>query len=395
MIVDDAANTLEKYRLQMAEDAAGLHNPDTADQYIQSVADRIHYASQGDPAIVDAIAHGTINGEPIRDGLNTSAALKAHLADRLDIAPPRLAGDLTIAERGGGLGARYDHATDFMFSKLVGEPSNALGHSPVFKQAYWQRAEELAPYMTPEAQAATVAAARDAKLGDVADRIAGLTRTGDLNLDSADLVAKGFGLDTVKSLLHDLSHRSQFGDTLRLIAPFGEAWRQMVTKWAAIGVSHPDIVRKIDQVVTGARGAGFFHKDANGSETFVYPASGWISNKLIGVPIPLSGKVSGLTMATDVLPGVGPAVSMAAGAFIPDQPNWDFARELLLPYGSPDTSHGLLESVLPPWVSKLKDAGVTPFAQNQAAFNSTVMDTPATWPRPASTTRRTRTTSPA
>lgn len=374
---DAAATDMERNRLILAStpSAAGLANPDVADRYIQSVADRISYVAGGDSNIVDMIAHGTLDGQPLRNGLNESAALKSYMAEHADSAPPRLLGDLKISERGSGVMGWYSSAVDSAFSHLVGEPSNKLSNSPVFRQLYWQRAEELAPQMTVEAQADLVRAARTAKLDDVAGRVEALTKTGDLNLESADLMSKGFGLDGTKRLLHDLQHRSQFGDQLRLLSPFAEAWRQMISKYAQIGVEHPDAIRKVDQVITGARGSGFFHKDTQGNEVFTYPMSGWISNKLIGMPIPMDAKVKGLTLATDVLPGIGPAASMAAGALIPDQPNWDFARNLLLPYGSPDATHGIVESVLPAWMTRLKDSGFTPLAQNQAAFNSTVMDT--------------------
>lgn len=414
---------LSKYREQLMRvpSAEGLKFPEVADAYVQSLADRVHYASQGDGSIVDAIAHGTLNGEPLRSGMGNSRQLVNHLTDRLDIAPPRLAGDLTIGERGGAAAmARFHATTDFLFSHLVGEPSNILSRASGSKQLYWQRVEELAPSMDSATRAEVVDAARKAKLGDVADRIAAAKSTvGDtskLNADLADLVAQkndalraatatpeldtkiadtrtaiaaaggidlanvnvianGFAADQTKALFHDLGHKSQFGDQLRLVSPFAEAWRQMITKYAKIGIENPEAVRKVDQVIEGARGSGFFHKDANGQEVFSYPGSGWISNKLIGVPIPLTGKTSGLTLATEVLPGVGPVVSMAAGAFLPDQPNWDWARKALLPYGAPDTSHGVLEGLLPGWATRLKDAGFTPLAQNQAAFMSTVSDT--------------------
>lgn len=473
--IADAENEMEHARLYMAQDAEGLHDLDVADDYIQSVAERIHYTTGGDPDLIKAIGEQRIKGASLNRGLGNSPELKAHLNSIMDKAPDRLMGDLTITERGLGLMRKYDRATDWMFSKLMAERTNNLSRSPAFKQFYWQRIEELAPYSDDATRAEMIAQAREAKLPDVADRIAKLpasapseiigpekgymrmyrgdgaanadlaagaapsearglyfspnrtyaesfaTAEGDvryvdvpievpraldrsglnhvlpqewadqaklvahlpetapkLDLFGADTIAKGFGLDQTKALLYDATEKGQFFDAHRIIFPFGEAWKELITRWGKIGVEHPEAIRKIDQVITGARGSGFFHKDANGNEVFSYPASGWISNKMFGVPIPLTGKVAGLSIMTDVMPGVGPVATMAAGSFIPDKPNWDWAKNALFPFGEPDTSHGLVESFLPSWLSKLKDGGYLRFmglAQNDAAFQSTVMDT--------------------
>lgn len=49
-------------------------------------------------------------------------------------------------------------------------------------------------------------------------------------------------------------------------------------------------------------------------------------------------------------------------------------RNIVFPFGEPDVSHGIVESLLPAWVQKWRQAGVTPIAQDDAQFNGAVMD---------------------
>lgn len=118
-----------------------------------------------------------------------------------------------------------------------------------------------------------------------------------------------------------------------------------------------------------------FHTNENGEEVFAYPASGWISEKLFGVKVPLTGRVAGLSLMTEVVPGIGPVAQMTAGAILPDAPEWDRVQNILFPFGELDTSGGVIESLLPAWVNKFRHAGWTPpFGPDEGQWNSTVMD---------------------
>jgi len=164
-------------------------------------------------------------------------------------------------------------------------------------------------------------------------------------------------------------------DITRIIFPFAEAWREILTNWSRLGVENPAVLRRGQQVVEGARGAGFFKKDdATGEEVFVYPGTGFIMKKLTGVDAPLQGGVAALNLFGNnpFIPGFGPAVQVSVGKLVPDKPQWDMVRDIVTPFGDTDRSDGFVESFLPPWIQKWRTAMDDPESDRQ--FANTVMD---------------------
>ncbi len=382
--LEDATTGLERIRIRMAEQAGGLRDRAVWDRYIDSIADRIRVKTGEHSDLIDTVATGKHAGRNVFDDqrFRPTEELKNFLGANVD----DLYGDdavmklqMSLGER--GTGAKLDKAVSYLFSNLMGERTNNLSRSPTFKQFYWQRAEELVPFMDEAAQDAVIAQARKVGLGDAADRMSAAAKRGSgraladatpLNLEQADLVAKGHALDETKALLYDMSEKTQFFDAARLIFPFGEAWKEVLGRWARIGVERPQAYRRGQQIINGARQTGFFHVNENGEEVFNYPASDWVSDKLFGVKVPLTGRVGGLSLMTDVLPGVGPVTQISAGAFLPDAPEFDWMHNVLFPFGQPDTSHGVLEAFLPPWVNKFRQAAGG--GADEAQFNGAVMD---------------------
>ncbi|HUP68492.1 MAG TPA: hypothetical protein VM142_01630 [Acidimicrobiales bacterium] len=353
-------------REQMAESNPALLNRLDADEYVESVAYRVRVKTHGAPELVDAIATGKIGEKALTDGRSVSKEAVEYLR-RLEsegIGPNIVKGDVTVAVGGKLDQAREqrERAIEWMFGILMAKPSNWLSRSPAFKQAYWNRAEELLPNMTPAAQQKALQAARKAKLDT--DQISALQRaakagSGKLEIDDADLLAKGYGLDFVKKLLYDQTEKRQWADISRNIFPFGSAWAEVGGRWARLGYERPQNIRRAQQVVEGARGAGIFYTDPQTKEErFAFPGSQFVSSALIGVPIPLEGSVAGLSFfgSNFMMPGFGPMVQVPAGWLIPEKPEWDDVREWMLPYGEKDTSGGWLESFLPPWFQKVRTA---------------------------------------
>lgn len=187
------------------------------------------------------------------------------------------------------------------------------------------------------------------------------TYAGVLNADDIDLLAKGYAIDDTKTLLYDLSERSQITDIMRILVPFGEAWKEVLTRWAKLatiqgpgGIPLPGkAVRRAQQVITGARGTdfgalmgagedpltgkdrGFFYENEFGEEVYTYPGSEWLTSALTGVPVPLTGRVQGLNMFGNILPGLGPVAQIPAAWYLQDKPGYEWWREMLLPFGAP------------------------------------------------------------
>ena len=351
-----------------------------ADAYVESVWERLKIKTADQRELLDVVRTGRIGDAPIRDGRHVSQSLWERLDDLAtqEVGPQKVKGDITLSaptSAGGKAAAGLDRAVEGLFSVLMSRPTNYLSRSPVFRQSYWKRAEELLPYMDDAGKAKALSAAAEAGMDVKRLRAAAERGTGALTLDEVDDLAKGFALDSTRNLLYDLSNRSQFFDATRLLFPFGEAWKEVVTTWAKLGVQQGGKpVRRAQQLVEGARGAGWFYTDPQtGEEVFAYPGSSFVNEKLTGIPFPMTSNVSGLNIVgATVMPGVGPVVQFPASYLIPNVPEWDWMREALLPFGSPDVSGGFVESQLPAWMQKLRKWHADP--ESDRTFGNTVGD---------------------
>ena len=372
--------------------------PNPVRDYIEVAARWNDYMTGGHDELLDVIRTGRIGRRDAftMDRLQTTPYLKRQLSGRFfDQAPERILGPEIPASS-----TRWP-IVERAFSWLMGHPTNKLSRSPVFRQTYWERTRELISFATPEAKAEILANAEKATRagwGPVGINIKNApARTirdieatgakGRLTAAQVDDYAKGHALDETKRLLYDLSRKSQIADSMRLVAPFGEAWREVMTRWADLAnptkLSGIKNIRRFQQTIQGARGTdlgellgapseyqpdtgmweqqGFFWKDEFGEEVFMYPGSQWLtglSSELTGekVPAPLVGRVSGLNMMANIMPGIGPVAALPVAWLLPDKPGLTREiREALLPFGHPTESQGgsAISQVLnyaPPWM---------------------------------------------
>jgi hypothetical protein len=376
-------------------------------RYVENASYWVNHVTGGNTDLVAAVRDGVLPRAGARpdlpvlnpDGQTLTAAFVRRLGRHYsDAGPDQILGEVEstvdqVAQRGA--------VVERMFGWLMAKPTNFLSRSPVFRQRYIQRVEELVGFSSPDTKKAILEALSHTEhpmIGRLEikglnvhgaskatrGRITGIEAQGKLTLDEVDAYAKGYALDEVSSLLYDLSSRSQVADSMRLIAPFGEAWREVMTRWAhlanptsAHGIRN---LRRFSQIINGARGEdfgevmdapetldgdqrGFFWKDEFGEEIFVYPGSQWLTGSVtqaLGekVPVPLAGRVQGLSMFGDILPGIGPVASIPTAWFLRDKPGWRRdVREVLLPYGSVIDEEGVssITQVLnyaPPWMRR-------------------------------------------
>lgn len=361
-----------------------------ADRWIDSLAERAREVAGDDPTILDAIATGQLDGVTIRTTTKGGApAIDQSVLTSLQILADEGRGPLKVKgwqifhlrDGKGELARTYDETVERMFNALMSRRTNQLSRSPAFNQFYWQKATELLPLMDDAARAGTIDAARKAKLPEreiaamAKVKAAAIPDVPSLTLEQADLVSKAHGLDSTRKLLYDLTDRSQFFDVTRLLFPFGEAWKEILTTWGRIGLQQGGVpVRRGQQIVQGARGAGWFYTDPQtGEEVFNYPGTAFLNEKLIGAPIPLQGRVGGLNlMGNSVLPGLGPVVQIPMSKLIPNKPEWDWLHEAVLPFGDPNFEQGVLESQLPAWLQKLRTFNDDP--ESDRLFANTVTD---------------------
>lgn len=332
----------------------------SADDYVDSLFDRVKIKTGGDADLRRWVAEG---GD-------------LDLASKFDVGPQMVQGELPPHMRNGGKAAQYaDQATQYLFSALMGRPSNYLSRSPAFKQFYWQRLEELLPFVDEKGAAKILNGAVTNGLDPA--RLARMRKlaasgTGELKAKAADELAKAFGIQKTHDLLFDIADKNNFDEVMRLVLPFSAAWREILTTWAKLGVEEPRVLRRFQQGIEGARESGFFFPDPQtGEEVFAYPLSDKLNKALFGVPFKTTGSVSGLNLfsSNPLVPGFGPVVAIPMGKLIPHKPDWDWARDWFLPFGDPEAS---LSGLGPAWLRKVKTGLSDP--ESDRLLGSSVVD---------------------
>ncbi len=335
--------------------------------------------SAGNPALREVVSKGELNGVPLRD--KRGRVNKDFLAElkKMDSTalPDNMVGSALDVPK-SRFAASRDKAVETMYTNLMSRPSAKLSRSPMFRQTYWDEAEDLITEVSPETAGMILANAEKAKLPK--DQVARLRERarlarGDVTLAEADHLAKGRALDATMGLLYDSARKGQLADTLRIIMPFASAQKEVMSTWAKLGVQTPQTLRRAQQIISGARGSGAFFKDpTSGEEMFMFPGSEFVTDKLLGMPIPLTGRVQGLNMfGSGIMPGVGPAVQIPARWIIPDKPQFDDLNKFLDPFGTNATEQqGIIEQQLPGWFTKIKTAWSAP--ESDRVFANTIKD---------------------
>lgn len=313
----------------------------------------------------------------------------------------KLAQKVKIAQRGTTanteLGQRAlqikNKFVDTFFVTLYGKATQILEKSPVFRQSYYREVFNNADLLAPSEAAALLARAKGeasksgmklanylggkdvlARLEEVANSTSDAIGT----LEQLDDFAKASALRQTKELLYNATERSNIEDVLRIIIPFGSAWKEVLGTYAKAVVEDPTRIRKAQLIFDGARkfdpdndGQGFFYRDATtGEYSFNFPLSGDISQLLTGQDVPLQAPVKRLSIGLGVVPSIGPMAQVAASKIIPDTPATDDIIGFLLPYGR-KTEFNLL----PLWAKKMQEAWEANTQNLQTVYGNTYIET--------------------
>lgn len=359
-----------------------------ADAYIDSIVERIDDATGGAPELREAIAHGSVRGRPLTDGdtleISVAALREMDAMKAAGIGPEVVSGSMRFAGVGPEQAGAWDRVVDRLFYEIAARPSNKAARSPVFRQRYYQRMENLIEFSTPATQDEIIKAARAAKLPEKQIKRLERNRTrgqGDLILADVDDVAKADAMEFTRDLLYDLTTRNQFFDAARVLFPFGEAFKEAAKTYTRISIQRPQVPYRLGLTLQGGRdldpdgdGKGFFSYDpASQQEVFnltsLVPGAGALMEQAFGAR-GFNAPVGGLNMlGTSVLPGVGPVVQISAGYLLPDKPEYNGLQKLISPFGERTAEGGFVESFLPAWAQKLRTVtGMsTPAQQRQFA----------------------------
>ena len=352
---------------------------------------------RGDQELLDIIA-GRGDIDTLTD--EGMQSLKALTKKKIDAAPDRFPGTARAPksiEETGQTQSALDEVVGTFYQWAMTLPSNRLSRSPVFADAYWQRMTGFYPYASPELRKAIEAKAplkykQQLKKADAKKADEGAMYITDF--DQADEHAKAFAMTEVERTLFDLTAQRNINQSLNLIFPFIEAWEEFLTRWGRMMVTGDRNIanaRRFQQTVEGARDSGFFYENEYGQEVFNYPSfltkfgvglHNTLNNVIPGMGADVSaevanniqatGSVESLNFASGVIPGFGPMAQMAAKQWLPDDPKFDWAREIVAPFG---TSGGVVSQFAPAWVKRIWSAnGGFDDPALMYTYNSTVMD---------------------
>ena len=309
----------------------------------------------------------------------------------------QLPGTVKIAQRGIGVkepGAAekaLDRFTDWFFAGVYGKASQTFEKSPVFRQFYYEQvsknvdllskeeAGKLLKYITSSAERNGMSVenyvggkktfARIKKLADAA--------SGDGTVEELDDFAQLIALNSTKETLYNASSRNNLEDVMRILIPFGVAYREVTGTYLRLLAEDPTRIRKAQLIYSGAEnfdpdndGQGFFYKDpTTGENVFNFPFSGDLTKLVTGVEAPLQGGVKRLSLGLQVIPSLGPVGQIAASELIPDSPKFDDVVGVLLPYGRGSFN------AMPSWAGKIRSALRDDPSKLESIYANTYVDT--------------------
>lgn len=285
--------------------------------------------------------------------------------------------------------------TNAFFTQAYGSSSDTLARSPSFRRIYWKQVAQYVDRLSADDAARMLEKARGANISKVTLKqieARAVNARGVAKLEDIDGVAKGAALAHVRDLLFDASQRGATFDQMRLIIPFGDAWKEVMTTWARLFTMQRGVPLyrglRAGEAAMGADAGPFGPGDIFGvndmgeatmdldgvRENFVYqdptakdlrvmiPGSRQLSKLILGGDMPGVGlpiPVRNMSIAGGLLPGVGPIADRAVNTLIPEDPSYEWLRGLLFPFGAPaagDTEagrQGVEEILVPAWAKKL------------------------------------------
>jgi hypothetical protein len=342
-----------------------------------------------------------------------------------------------IARRGAK--EAFDDTMDSFFGFIAGKPLKVLERSPAWRQRFYSWAiDEMITSLSPadldnmilriQADAAAIGVTPAQYVGDngqfvdVVRRLFGATERpgerwqkildlqqnpsklkGTLTLDEVNSFAKGQATDDLSKMVYDASERTNLTDVARFLVPFGQAQVEFFRRISRIytietgGIPLPNLsaLRKTQLLVENGReadpdgnGRGFFFTDAQTGEwSFTYPFTGGLTHLATnmigggpGVKSTFQAPVKGALMGLDVRPGFGPFAQIAGTIMLRDQPTYDWARALFLPYGELDIAGNkgitgtIADTLTPAWAKKLQSAFFDD-PESQTTYGNTFFET--------------------
>lgn len=288
----------------------------------------------------------------------------------------------------------WKRGTDFFFNGLYGKAVQKLERSIVWRQYFYKEIDQNLDLLAPqEAQKlvdnVTKFAARydmppERYVGDkdIWKRIQATAQNPTSEavgtLEQIEEYASAVAVYNTKELLYNASERSNLEDILRVVVPFAGAWKEVLGTYADFLIEDPTRIRRAQLAFTGAtqfdpdnNGEGFFYKDpTSGEYSFNFPGSGWLSDFLTGVEMPLQAPVKRLSIGLGIIPSIGPVAQIAASKIIPDTPAFDEVVKILMPYGRKEGF-----PIAPTWLKRAQEVISGDTMNMETIYGNTYIET--------------------
>lgn len=410
-ITDLIANITPKYNFLAIDSPA---NRQSMKQYVQVTQNEIDNLTAGNINLVRFIAGEDLvlpNGVPV--SINPKNLVKGNTPQKVvaqALGKYRMTDDFESAVgimrplpdfTESAAGRTYVEAWNkavrdfFRFSAQV-EKTTSLG--PQFQHEYWLRIAERFPLLN-RADAEKVLAQAEKSLSGF--KIAGqpvkvhpavkrmksqlndLPKKGGLTLDDIHDGANQGAADAVAKLFYDASKAKQWAASLGLASPFIQAFSNTIVTWSKLAVTNPARTYKAFNVYEWLEtpesgwvyqwtnenaydpGQGFIFDDPQfGEKRFVMPVLGDAISAIVGMipgtpDIPKmipTASVGGLNLAfqNELLPGVGPAISLSIGPLVKENDTWlaEQARRIIYPFGADAAPTGPVSAFTPAWLQR-------------------------------------------
>lgn len=374
---------------------------DGARKYVQTISEDLQQVTGGHPHLLHAIADGEMvfSGESFALGRRTAEGnipssdfLRIlNQGDLADPSIPAFAGwdkapeATTVYPSVGTFSKDKSQGIFSLFMQhAYGRSSDKFARVPLWNARKWNLVSDMIPMLSKEE--ATKLATEIHGYGlpahvieNVADNIPRARGTATL-AQVEELAGRQATEDTI-NLLFDSRKRTLFGRNHRLLFPFFDAFREVGVQMIKTAID-PRKVHRIDKAAEAltnlqvggpgetnlvgpgdmnqdGKNEGFVYKDPQTNQmTFNLPLVGGAARALTGIPFDYKVSVGSLSMATSVIPSVGPYVSLAYSA-IPNRQSqaWDTLNKLVIPFGDPSEE---LQSYFTP-------LAIRRFAQGMAA----------------------------
>lgn len=342
-----------------------------AREYVRAIVDDLMQVTDGHPTMLEAIAKGKVSvgdkviglGRRTAEGNRPSREFLELMENGdegiVGVTPFQQAADPNNFAAGYPRVSREKQEQmqgvfSWFMRHAYGRASDKFARVPMFNARKWNLIADMVPMLSKD-EAAKLAA----RIGDY-----GLPRyveenvlenlkfaQGKATLKDVDALAGYQTVEETINLLFDSRKRTLFGRNHRLLFPFFDAFREVSAQLMKTAIN-PLALHKVDKAVRGlenlqvgsptrsqedGKQQGFIYKDpTTGQMVWNVPATGQAARALTGIDFGYKITVGSMSMATSVLPGVGPIAAFTYSA-IPNRngETWDRINKYVIPFGEP------------------------------------------------------------